>query len=131
MRRKSWSRAVDLVIVGTTWCIATGTLVWIVPRFAQTFESLGSELPASTQIAFALSDFAQSAWWFLLMVVAGAVLGTYVGATHDDGISSAHAQRAFERAVAIMLTLAGAFLTAYVWAAMLFVGRGAAMAPGP
>jgi type IV pilus assembly protein PilC len=42
-------------------------LVKVVPQFAETFQSFGSELPAFTLLVLALSDWVQ-AWWLLLLM---------------------------------------------------------------
>ena len=42
-------------------------LVKVVPQFAETFQSFGSELPAFTLLVLALSDWVQ-AWWLLLLI---------------------------------------------------------------
>ncbi len=52
--------------------IVTGILlIKVVPVFAKTFESFGSELPAFTQMVMNISEFAQE-WWFV--IVAGMVI---------------------------------------------------------
>ncbi len=46
--------------------VVTGILlINVVPQFASTFESFGSELPAFTQLVVSLSEFAQQ-WWMLI-----------------------------------------------------------------
>ena len=46
--------------------IVTGILlVNVVPQFASTFESFGSDLPAFTQLVVTLSEFAQR-WWIII-----------------------------------------------------------------
>jgi type IV pilus assembly protein PilC len=49
-------------------------LVKVVPQFATTFESFGSELPMFTQIVVMISEFTQE-WWFVgLLIVVGAAV---------------------------------------------------------
>ena len=46
--------------------VVTGILlINVVPQFASTFESFGSELPVFTQLVVSLSEFAQQ-WWMLI-----------------------------------------------------------------
>jgi len=42
-------------------------LIKVVPVFAETFESFGSELPAFTQMVMGISEFAQE-WWFIILI---------------------------------------------------------------
>ncbi len=49
-------------------------MVFIVPRIAEQFGSMGIELPMITQIMIALSGFLQAAWIWLLLAIAAAVL---------------------------------------------------------
>jgi general secretion pathway protein F len=46
-----------------------GMLTFVVPQFTEMFENSGKELPVSTQIVVAMSDWLQSWWWVLLLVV--------------------------------------------------------------
>ena len=45
-------------------------LIFIVPRFAEIYTSLGVELPLSTRILIGLGDFMVSFWWTLVLGVA-------------------------------------------------------------
>ena len=48
--------------------VVTGVLLLnVVPQFASTFESFGSDLPAFTQVVVNLSEFAQE-WWLIIGV---------------------------------------------------------------
>ena len=47
-------------------------LIKVVPVFAETFSSFGSELPAFTQFVMNISDFVQ-AWWFIMLL---GIIGT-------------------------------------------------------
>ena len=56
--------------------IVTGILlINVVPQFASTFESFGSELPAFTQFVVSLSEFAQR-WW---LVIGGSLAAFFLG----------------------------------------------------
>ncbi len=57
--------AIALVVTGVL-------LVKVVPQFAETFSSFGSELPAFTQFVMQISDFA-IAWWYIILgiIIAG------------------------------------------------------------
>jgi type IV pilus assembly protein PilC len=51
--------------------IVTGILlVKVVPQFAETFSSFGSELPAFTQFVLSISEFTQEWWW----IIAGTII---------------------------------------------------------
>jgi type IV pilus assembly protein PilC len=52
--------------------IVTGILlIFVVPEFAKTFQSFGSDLPAFTQWVVALSEFVQAKWWMILAIGIG------------------------------------------------------------
>ena len=50
-------------------------LVKVVPQFEQIFAGFGAELPASTLMVIALSEFVQARWMTMLASVAGVFLG--------------------------------------------------------
>ncbi len=54
--------------------VTTILLVWVVPIFAQTFQSFGSDLPVFTLFVLNLSNFVQD-WW--LIILAGMVATGY------------------------------------------------------
>lgn len=55
--------------------VITGLLVFVVPKFAELFQSNGMQLPFLTQLVLDMSSFMQKAWW----VVIGAFAGIYFG----------------------------------------------------
>jgi type IV pilus assembly protein PilC len=56
--------------------VVTGILmVFVVPAFATTFQSMGSDLPAFTQFVVEISDFVSSYWWVMVAVVYGIFKG--------------------------------------------------------
>jgi type II secretory pathway component PulF len=48
-------------------------LIFVIPRFAQLFQSLDAPLPATTRVMIAISDFLRSYWWAVLALAGGAV----------------------------------------------------------
>jgi general secretion pathway protein F len=46
-----------------------GMLTFVVPQFTEMFENSGKELPVSTQIVVALSDWLQTWWWALFLII--------------------------------------------------------------
>lgn len=55
--------------------IATVMIVFVVPTFMNMFESLGSQLPAATQMLVNLSNFIRTKWWLIVMSFAGIFYG--------------------------------------------------------
>lgn len=49
-------------------------LVLIVPTFVSMFEDFGGELPAITKFVLASSDFMQTFWWLILLLMLGLVV---------------------------------------------------------
>lgn len=50
-------------------------LVSIVPTFVGMFEDFGGELPAITKFVLGASEFMQSFWWLILLLIVGVVAG--------------------------------------------------------
>ncbi len=72
---------VAIVATGVT----LGMLTFIVPTFAKMFESLGSELPAPTQIILNISHFLQSNFLYLMLATAAGVTGFIFWVKTDSG----------------------------------------------
>lgn len=63
------------LLIGVSIVVILVMLVFVVPRFAGMFESLGADLPATTEMLLNLGEFVRQ-WWYLL---APTVLGVPVG----------------------------------------------------
>lgn len=61
-----------IAIVATLVTIAM--LTFIVPVFAKMFTQLGSELPAPTRVVLQISQFLQHSWYFIIVLVAMAIV---------------------------------------------------------
>ncbi len=48
-------------------------LTFVVPQFQEMFDSAGKELPVPTQIVVGVSEFLQSYWWLLFLVIGALV----------------------------------------------------------
>ncbi len=46
----------------------------VVPKFAEMFEGLGTELPGSTKAVMALADFLINKWWLLIIIVIATIV---------------------------------------------------------
>jgi type IV pilus assembly protein PilC len=72
--KKALTYPIAVVVVAL---IVTGILlVKVVPTFAVTFESFGSELPAFTLFVLGISNFAQD-WWFVIVLGIGAAVAAF------------------------------------------------------
>jgi type IV pilus assembly protein PilC len=56
-----------IAVVAVAIVVSGILLVKVVPQFAETFQSFGSELPAFTLFVLSISNFAQ-AWWFVILL---------------------------------------------------------------
>jgi len=63
------------LLVGVAVSVLALLLVFVVPRFAELFGSLGVVLPPTTAALIVVSDLIRSYWWVALLVIAGAVVG--------------------------------------------------------
>ena len=62
-----------LVVGVLAFLVTAFLLVFIVPIFGDMFASMGSELPAITQIVLTLSGLLQRYWWLVLLSIGGLV----------------------------------------------------------
>lgn len=53
--------------------IVGALMVYVVPEMVGVIENMGQEMPLSTRILIALSDWTRQFWWLLALVIAGAV----------------------------------------------------------
>ena len=63
-----------LVVVATV--VMMVMMVFVLPRFGELFESLGQPLPPTTVFVMALSQFASSFWWVILLLLVATGVGT-------------------------------------------------------
>src|SRR6056297_30718 len=71
--KKAMTYPIAVIVVAL---VVTGILlVKVVPQFAETFQSFGSDLPAFTLMVLRLSEFMQS-WWLIIL---GAIIATVYG----------------------------------------------------
>ncbi|HUF72336.1 MAG TPA: type II secretion system inner membrane protein GspF [Gammaproteobacteria bacterium] len=61
-----------IVLTVLSLLIVTLMLIYIVPRVVGVFENTGQELPLLTRGLIGLSEFIQSWWWAILLVIGGA-----------------------------------------------------------
>ncbi|MHA6251461.1 type II secretion system F family protein [Oceanobacillus sp. CAU 1775] len=66
--------AVLLIVIAA---VVVFLMVYIVPQFVSTFESMGAELPAITRMVMAISSFTASYWYLIILVLALAI-GSFV-----------------------------------------------------
>ena len=57
----------------------------VVPKFAEMFASMGSELPGSTKAVMALADFLINKWWLLIIIVISVIVGLRMFGKTDKG----------------------------------------------
>lgn len=65
--------------------VITGLLIFVVPNFAELFQSNGMQLPALTQITLDASKFMSKAWWIILLIVVSIYLGVQKYYTTSTG----------------------------------------------
>lgn len=77
----TYPAVVAVMSVATVVILAT----YVLPKFADFFQELDSELPAPTRLLLAIAGFMQSFWWIFPLLAAGLVLLVYLGKTTDRG----------------------------------------------
>lgn len=70
-------------------CVAVGVvivmLVFVIPRYTDMFEELGTELPAITKMVVAMSDFIKNYWYIIVPVIIAAVFAIRTFAKTNAG----------------------------------------------
>ncbi len=86
-RIKSATRYPTMVIIAITAAMFLLNL-FVLPSFAQTFESMGKELPFMTQLLLASSQFTVANWPHMLVGMASTIIGftTYIKTPHGKGL---------------------------------------------
>lgn len=64
-----------IVVIFVAIAVVILMLVVVFPQFEEMFAQVDGQLPAITRIVMSMSDFVQSFWWLLAILIAGAVLG--------------------------------------------------------
>lgn len=62
------------VLTGVGGSAVAVILIFVLPRFAEMFDSLGQEMPAPTRMLMGLNAMLTSYWWLVLIVIALSVL---------------------------------------------------------
>lgn len=52
-------------------------MVYVIPQLTEVLEGTGQELPMATLIVVAISEFLQTKWWLVLIILVGAVVGIF------------------------------------------------------
>ncbi len=73
-----------IAVLVISMVVITGLLVFVVPKFAELFQSNGMELPFLTQLVMNASEFMQQTWWLVI----GGFVGGYFGLKHYYATSS-------------------------------------------
>jgi type IV pilus assembly protein PilC len=65
--------------------VGTLMMIFVVPQLTSMLEELGTELPITTKILIAASDFMKSFWWLLAIVLVGGAVGFMKGVKTEKG----------------------------------------------
>ena len=80
-----------LVLIGVAVLAVTFLLVFVIPMLSGVFKDLGSELPITTVILLATSNFLKNYWYIVIMAIGGMVMG------FRTWIRTASGQASFDR----------------------------------
>ncbi|WP_397539473.1 type II secretion system F family protein [Rummeliibacillus pycnus] len=64
-----------IVLIVLIVCVSIFMLLWLVPRFTESFASFGADLPTITLIVLAFSNALKNFWWIFLLVTISIVGG--------------------------------------------------------
>lgn len=65
------------LLIGVSAIVLTMMVMFVLPRFAEMFETLDMPLPASTSFLLALSDWLREWWWCVPIALGGATAGLW------------------------------------------------------
>lgn len=71
-------------VMGVAVVVVGIIMIFAVPTFKTTFDSLGSELPLPTQILIGTSDFMVNFWWVIVLIIVVAVLSVQILKRRSD-----------------------------------------------
>lgn len=74
-----------VVLLIVAFAVVIVMLVFVIPQYADMFETLDTELPAITVATLAASEFIQAKWYIIAAIVIAAVLGIRAFAATDAG----------------------------------------------
>jgi len=78
------------LLIGVAFSVLLLMLLFVLPRFAEMFKSLGVPLPATTRFMMDLSGALQSYWWAGLIIIIGSVIGGRIWAKTGQGRATLH-----------------------------------------
>ena len=81
--KKAMIYPIAVIVVALIVLIVMSTAV--VPKFAEMFASMGSELPGSTKAVMALADFLINKWWLLIIIVVCVIVALKMFGKTDKG----------------------------------------------
>ncbi|MBU0597666.1 type II secretion system F family protein [Patescibacteria group bacterium] len=64
-----------IFIVSALIVVGVAMMMFVLPQITSIFEEGGAELPVTTRMFMAMSDFLLGYWWLLLIIIIGAVIG--------------------------------------------------------
>ena len=72
---------VVIVFIGVVGII----MIYVIPQLAEVLEGSDQELPTLTKMVMGLSDFLQTSWWIVLLIMGGLVIGLVQFAKSKSG----------------------------------------------
>ena len=63
-----------IVVLIVALAVVVVMLVVVIPRYAEMFADMGSDLPGITKAVMRMSEFIQARWWLILIIVAALVV---------------------------------------------------------
>ena len=63
-----------IILLSVTIMVAVFLMLFVVPTFVESFESMGAELPFITIVTIAISEWLQRFWWMVLLIIIAIIL---------------------------------------------------------
>jgi len=79
-----------IILVLMAFVIITAMLTYVVPKVVGVFSNIGAELPALTRGLIATSDFLTGNWYWLVLIIGGAIFFTHRWLQNPDARSRYH-----------------------------------------
>ena len=74
-----------IMILVVAFAVVIAMSILVVPKFAEIFEDIGSEMPAMTAAIMKFSDFIMHKWYILLIIIAAVAFGISLFVKSENG----------------------------------------------
>ncbi|MFZ1721324.1 MAG: type II secretion system F family protein [Microgenomates group bacterium] len=64
-----------VIVIVAMLVVGAIMMIFVIPKLTEMYRDFGADLPLATRALIAISDFMVRAWWFVLLVIVGGIIG--------------------------------------------------------